>query len=160
MNYCIYIRKRKNKPFCKLLNKEVTFSCCKECVAKEYKNAQKNKNIVQKNSIMHSKKATIVYKSKKMAKLERNRKSVFTDNLDKCYICGKKKEELHEIFAGRNRINSMKYNLVLPLCYECHSQNQNNAIFNHFWHKQGQEYFEKNIGTREEFIKIFKKNYL
>ena len=145
-NYCLYIKKRKNKPYCSLLKKEITLSYCRECVNKEYKNAQKNKNIV--------------HKSKKIAKLERNRKSVFTNDLEHCYLCGKKKEELHEIFAGRNRLNSMKYDLVLPLCHECHSLNQNNPFFNDYWHKQGQEYFECNIGTREEFIKIFKRNYL
>ena len=146
-NYCIYIKKRKNKPYCSLFNKEIVLPQCRECVNKKYKgNAQKSKNIV--------------HKSKKIAKLERNRKSVFTNDLEHCYLCGKKKEELHEIFAGRNRLNSMKYDLVLPLCHECHLLNQNNPFFNDYWHKQGQEYFECNIGTREEFIKIFKRNYL
>lgn len=145
-NYCIHIKKRKNKPYCTILKEEITLSQCQECVDKEYKNAQKNKNIV--------------HKSKKIAKLERNRKSVFTTDLEHCYLCKRKKEELHEIFAGRNRLNSMKYDLVLPLCHECHSLNQNNPFFNDYWHKQGQEYFECNIGTREEFIKIFKRNYL
>ena len=173
-NYCIYIRKRKNKPYCSLLKEEITFSRCKECVNKEYKeksgynkkspvksgNAQNNKKNVQSIPTKHSKKSIKVHKSKKIAKLERNRKSVFTNDLEHCYLCGKKKEELHEIFAGRNRLNSMKYDLVLPLCHECHSLNQNNPFFNDYWHKQGQEYFECNIGTREEFIKIFKRNYL
>lgn len=147
-NYCIYIRKRKNKPYCSLLNREISLSECKECVNKEYRFPDKGK-IVKK-----------VTKSKKIAKLERNRKSVFTTDLEHCYLCKRKKEELHEIFAGRNRLNSMKYDLVLPLCHECHSLNQNNPFFNDYWHKQGQEYFECNIGTREEFIKIFKRNYL
>ena len=154
-NYCIHIKKRKNKPYCTVLNREISLSECNGCGNKEYhfpvkgkivKNAQKNKNIV--------------HKSKKIAKLERNRKSVFTNDLEHCYLCGKKKEELHEIFAGRNRLNSMKYDLVLPLCHECHFLNQNNPFFNDYWHRQGQEYFECNIGTREEFIKIFKRNYL
>jgi hypothetical protein len=159
-NYCIYIRKRKNKPYCTILKKEITLPQCQECVNKKYKNAQKNKNIVQNTPAKHSKKSIKVHKSKKIAKLERNRKSVFTNDLEHCYLCGKKKEELHEIFAGRNRLNSMKYDLVLPLCHKCHSLNQNNPFFNDYWHKQGQEYFECNIGTREEFIKIFKRNYL
>ena len=37
MNNCVYIRKRKNKPFCKLLNKEIEFSTCRGCNKKEYK---------------------------------------------------------------------------------------------------------------------------
>ena len=36
-NYCKYLKKRKNKPYCKLLNKEIAFSLCRECSNKEYK---------------------------------------------------------------------------------------------------------------------------
>ena len=76
-NYCIHIKKRKNKPYCTVLNREISLSECNGCGNKEYrfpvkgkiaKNAQKNKNIV--------------HKSKKIAKLERNRKSVFTNDLE------------------------------------------------------------------------------
>ena len=37
-NYCIHLKKRKNKPYCNLLNKEIPFSLCRECDNKEYKN--------------------------------------------------------------------------------------------------------------------------
>ena len=160
-NYCKNLKKRKNKPYCKLLNKEITLSQCQECVNKKYKekSAYERKSPVRNIKNAQNNK-NVVHKSKKIAKLERNRKSVFTNDLKHCYLCGRKKEELHEIFAGRNRLNSMKYDLVLPLCHECHSLNQNNPFFNDYWHKRGQEYFECNIGTREEFIKIFKRNYL
>lgn len=177
MNYCICIRKRKGKPFCKYFNKEVTWNECKECKEKVYKtknnkksfytnsksnskNAQYFKNTVKKDNKKYNKMSMTVQKSKKIAKLERNRYSVFTDDLKHCFLCGKKKEELHEIYAGRNRLNSMKYGFVLPLCHECHSLNQNNPFFNEFWHKNGQEYWERNIGSRNEFIAIFRRNYL
>lgn len=175
-NYCIHLKKRKNKPYCKLLDREITFSLCRECDNKEYKNhidrkkssfrpkspvksGQINKNAQSltkkpiKNTKMHN-------KSKKLKKLERNRTSVFTNDLEHCYLCDKKKNDLHEVYGGRNRINSIKYNFILPLCRECHSSNQNNPIFNDYWHKQGQLYWEEFIGTREEFIKVFKRNYL
>ena len=177
-NYCIHLKKRKNKPYCKLLDREITFSLCRECDNKEYKKSdikiskksgfwskspvksgQINKNAQSltkkpvKNTKMHN-------KSKKLTKLEKNRKSVFTDDLEHCYLCGKKKNDLHEVYGGRNRINSIKYNFILPLCRECHSSNQNNPIFNDYWHKQGQLYWEENIGSREEFIKVFRRNYL
>ncbi len=139
MNYCIYLKERKNRPFCKLINKEISFSQCRECNDKQYKTKSK---------------------SKKLANLEKNRKSVFTTDLNHCYLCGRKKEELHEIFAGRNRANSMKYNFVLPLCHECHSLNQNNPLFNDFWHRKAQLYWEEHIGSREEFIKVFRRDYL
>lgn len=99
-------------------------------------------------------------KSSELAKLERNRFSVFTDDLSTCYLCGRKKDDLHEIYAGSNRQNSMRYGFVLPLCRECHYLNQNNPFFNEYWRKQGQEYFECEIGTREEFLRVFKRNYL
>ena len=177
-NYCIHLKKRKNKPYCNLINKEIPFSLCRECDNKEYKKSdikiskksgfwskspvksrQINKNAQSltkkpvKNTKMHN-------KSKKLTKLERNRTSVFTNDLEHCYLCGKKKNDLHEIFGGRNRLNSIKYNLVLPLCRECHSLNQNNPFFNDYWHKRGQEYFECNISSRDEFIKVFRRNYL
>ncbi|MGN1298227.1 MAG: hypothetical protein ACI4VH_07470 [Clostridia bacterium] len=175
-NYCMHLKKRKNKPYCDLLNKEITFSQCRECDNKEYKNyidrkksgfrskspvksGQINKN-AQPLTKKPVKKAKMHNKSKKLTKLERNRASVFTDDLEHCYLCSKKKNDLHEIFGGRNRLNSIKYNFVLPLCRECHSLNQNNPFFNDYWHRQGQEYFECNIGNRKDFIKVFKKNYL
>jgi len=184
MNYCIYIKRRKGKPFCTYFNKEVTWNECKECKKKVYKmknkknsfytksesnskNAQYLKKAVQrklheysKMSITVQKSKKLSLKSKKIAKLERNRYSVFTNDLKHCFICKRKKEELHEIYAGRNRLNSMKYGFVLPLCHECHSLNQNNPFFNDFWHKNGQEYWECNIGSRNEFIAIFRRNYL
>ncbi len=36
-NYCIHLKKRKNKPYCKLLNKEIPLSQCRECGNKYYK---------------------------------------------------------------------------------------------------------------------------
>ncbi len=177
MNYCKYLRKRKSKPYCYIIRKEISFSTCQECNNKEYKKStsdkknpatsgqqKSNNSQMRKNAQSLGKKqqkpAKMHNKSKKMTKLEKNRKSVFTDNLDICYLCGKKKNDLHEVFGGRNRINSIKYNFILPLCRECHSSNQNNAIFNDYWHRQGQLYWEENIGSREEFIKVFRRNYL
>lgn len=100
------------------------------------------------------------YKSNTIKKMEKNRESVFTKDLDHCYLCGKKKNDLHEIFGGRNRINSIKYDFVLPLCRECHSSNQDNAAFNRYWHIQAQLYWEEHIGTKNDFIKVFGRNYL
>lgn len=191
-NYCIHLKKRKNKPYCKLLDREITLSECNsinvENKCREYKTKKKdnsfyksNRNQINKKSTLKGKslvksgqinknaqsltkkpvkKTKMHNKSKKLTKLERNRASVFTDDLEHCYLCGRKKEDLHEIFGGRNRINSIKYNFVLPLCRECHSLNQDNPFFNDYWHRQGQEYFECNIGSRDEFIKVFRKNYL
>ena len=132
-----------------------SLSRCQECGNKEYKTHDYNR---QCTKTQNNKKMRV--KSSELAKLERSRYSVFTNDLEHCILCGKMKNDLHEVFGGRNRLNSIKYNLVLPLCRECHSLNQSNPFFNDYWHKQGQEYFECNIGTRDDFIRIFRRSYL
>lgn len=147
-NYCKHLKKRNNKPYCLYIKKEISLSLCYECANKEIKrkNAQYSKNIVQK--------------SKKLTKIEKNRFSVFTTDLSKCYICKKQKDDLHEIFGGRNRQNSIKLGLVLPLCRECHRLAHFNTDFSDFLHKLGQLYYESKIGSKNDFILIFKRNYL
>lgn len=44
-NYCINLKKRNNKPYCKLINKEIQFSLCRECDDKEYKKSTSNKKV-------------------------------------------------------------------------------------------------------------------
>ena len=99
-------------------------------------------------------------KSKKLSKLEKERFSVFYE-LNACCYCGSIYQlTKHEIFEGRNRQNSMKHGFVLPLCLKCHRELQEDTDFNDKWKKKAQEYFENNIGTREDFLKIFRRNYL
>ena len=100
-------------------------------------------------------------KSNKLAKLERSRFSIFTDDLDTCMFCGGVATELNEIFRGRNRRNSMKYGAVQPLCHRCHTKITDNVELETKWKVKGQEkimeYFKM---TTEEFIEIFGKNYI
>lgn len=99
-------------------------------------------------------------KSKKLSKLEKERYSVFYE-LNTCCHCGSTYQlTKHEIFEGRNRQNSMKHGFVLPLCLKCHRELQEDADFTDKWKKKAQKYFEDNIGTREDFLKAFRKNYL
>ncbi|MBR2248149.1 MAG: hypothetical protein IKE89_03325 [Bacilli bacterium] len=100
-------------------------------------------------------------KSSKLSKLERNRFSLFTDDLDTCIICKKQKNDINEIFRGRNRQNSMIYGLCIPLCRKCHTRITDNYELESEWKIKGQlkfqEYYNK---TTEDFIEIFKRNYL
>lgn len=176
MNYCKYLRKRKSKPYCYIIRKEISFSTCQECDNKEYKKSdykwksstltgQSNNSQMRKNaqSLGKStlKKTKMHNKSKKLTELERNRYSVFSNDNKKCYLCGSTyKLTWHEIYSGRNRQNSMKYGLCLRMCLNCHSREQENSQFNDYWHKQGQLYWEEFINSREEFIKVFRRNYL
>lgn len=100
-------------------------------------------------------------KSSKLARLEKNRKSVFYEDLSTCMFCGSTyKMTKHEIFEGRNRQNSMIYGFVLPLCLECHRKLQDNKEFDSHWKHKAQEYFEEHIGTHDDFMNIFRRNYL
>lgn len=116
---------------------------------------QKKKEV----SINIKKTAEIKKKSKKLAKLEKNRFSIITNNLEHCYICGQAKWDLHEIFGGRNRQTSMKYGLVIPVCRECHEMIPKNKTLTQKLHKVGRKAFEKHYKT-ENFMQIFGKSYL
>lgn len=100
------------------------------------------------------------YKSKKLAKLEKNRFSVFYDDLNTCCECGSTYQiTKHEIYEGRNRVNSMIYGFVLPLCLDCHRSLQEDKDFNDKWKTKAQDYFEEYIGTHDDFLSIFRMNY-
>lgn len=161
---CIYLKQKFNHKFeCKKSKKEICLKDCSNCPYKEYKkctitvkkSTYKWKN-AQKSPVYCAK---MKQRSNKLAKLEKNRFSLFTDNMNKCYFCPNKKDHIHEIFCGRNRQNSMKYGLCLPICESCHSKYQNNFLFNKEWHKKGQAIFSKAYPDLK-FEDIFKKNYL
>ena len=101
------------------------------------------------------------YKTNKLAKLERSRFSIFTDDLDTCMFCGMGATDLNEIFRGRNRRNSMKYGAVQPLCRRCHTKITNDRKLELKWMIKGQkkvmEYYQM---STDEFISIFGRNYI
>ena len=101
----------------------------------------------------------IKQKSNKLAKLEKDRFSILTNDLEHCYICKFKKQDLHELIGGRNRKLSMKYGLVIPVCRKCHRIIENNETLKEKWHKVAQKEFKKHYKT-ENFVQIFGKNYL
>lgn len=139
------IRSKKNKKYCYciLLKKEVSFNCYRECNNKEYKQYKPISN-----------------RTSKQSKLDKSRTvSLFTDNLNVCYLCGLKRNYLHEVFYGRNRANSIKYGLFIPVCEECHKKCHKDADLIDSLHKKGQLLFVRNY-PELEFIKIFKENYL
>lgn len=154
---CIYLKQKLNYKFeCKINKQEICLKNCSNCPYKEYKMQQCT---LDKNKTQKNRKISFKQKSSKLAKLERNRFSLFTDDLEHCIICNKKKKHMHEIFCGRNRQNSMRYGLCLPICELCHNKYQNNAVFNLKWHKKGQAMFNKTYPNLK-FEDIFKKNYL
>ena len=131
--------------YCKINRSEVTYEDCKECENKNYKSLDVHKKPI-KNSYIN--------------KLERNRFSIITDDLDHCIECSSMFSiELHEVFFGKNRQSSMKYGCVIPLCRDCHKKIHLNNYLNQHYKRLVQAEFES-LYSREEFVDIFKKNYL
>lgn len=98
----------------------------------------------------------------KITRLERMRFSILTDDLDHCYICGALKHSIHEIYFGKNRINSMKWGCCVPLCFDHHTGKNgvhNNIEVDIMLKRLCQLQFEK-IYPDIDFMNIFHKNYI
>ena len=95
-----------------------------------------------------------------------NRFSIICD-LDYCIECGKPYPHKHEVFYGTaNRKNSIKYGIIVPLCYEHHMgtygvHGKHGEELNYKLKKMAQQKAMKHYNwTMEEWIKIFgKKNF-
>lgn len=145
---CKNLKQKVNrKLYCNKLKREIKISECSNCKYRQYS--------IKSNS------TKLKYRTKKQAKLERNRFSILTNDLDHCVICSSKKDHLHEVFFGRNRANSIKYGCVIPLCSTHHTEMHRNKEWHDYWHivaqKRFMEYYHKSV---DEFIEIFKINYL
>ena len=168
MNNCKNLRQRtrtKNKRrtvylYCTELRKEITFDDCRGCEYKEYKsNSSQIRKTLQNNCSQLQRTTKMKVKSNKLAKLERDRYSLFSNDDNRCFICGSEYNlTWHEIFRGRNRHNSMRYGLCLRLCLGCHELYQEDKEFNDYWHIKGQVLFEKTYPNLY-FIQIFGKSY-
>lgn len=142
---CKYKRIRTKKGikygYCTLNKQEVPLFNCK-CNYTEYKEYKP----IKKTTHKHSKK-------------ERERFSIIYPPLDKCVICGLNSIHKHEIIYGKNRMNSIKYGFVISLCNEHHKLIHKDMKLNLHYRKLCQKEFEK-THSRDEFIDIFKENYL
>lgn len=158
-NFKIKQKNYKRIFYCNVQRKEIDYhKCSKECEYYE----DKMHNDCAKASLKNkecTKKSKYCTKSKEVAKLERNRTSILTDDLNHCIICGTKKDHLHEVFPGIFRQRSMKEKMVIPLCTFHHTQIHNDIMISLYWKQRCQKEFEKSH-TREEFIQAFGRNYL
>ena len=59
-------------------------------------------------------------KTYKLQKLEKNRFSILTNDMEHCFICKNPFIDIHEIYGGRNRKVSMQNGFCVPLCRERH----------------------------------------
>lgn len=95
----------------------------------------------------------------KITRLERMRFSILTNDLSKCYLCGKPKDDIHEIYEGSRRISSMKYGCCIPVCRNCHRNLHNNYSFALPYKQLCQKKFIE-VYPEIDFLKIFHKNYI
>jgi len=150
---CNHLKIKINHSFeCKKTGKLIDIRKCNKsnCKNFEYKEKKSNSHQIKK-------------KSSKLAKLERSRYSVFTDDLNTCCYANKMcfgSITKHELFSGRNRKCSMAYGFVIPLCEYHHSTLQEDKDFNQYWHDRCREYWLEYYGTIDEFIKAFSKSYI
>lgn len=99
-------------------------------------------------------------------KRKKHHKSIIDRNIKgQCFICGKYGDtECHHIFFGSNRKYSEQYGLTVYLCPECHRTSDiavhRNKEVRTTLQRIGQRTFEKKCGSREEFVRMFGKNYL
>lgn len=83
-----------------------------------------------------------------------------------CYVCQTTSNlhDHHVLFGTSNRKKSEKYGLKVWLCAYHHNMSNEGVHFNQVLDRalkmKAQKHFEKNIGTREDFIKEFGKSYL
>jgi hypothetical protein len=90
--------------------------------------------------------------------------------MNECFLCGKNgwsdKLDRHHIFNKHNRNKSEKYGLVVYLCHnECHIFGKNSVHMNRDVDLKLKQYgqqkaMEEQGWSKEDFIRIFGKNYL
>jgi hypothetical protein len=81
---------------------------------------------------------------------------------DRCAICGKPFSELHEVFYGKNRQNSIAWGMQIRLCEEHHRGDKgvhNDIELDLQLKRQFQHNFESLHGHKK-FMEVFGKNYL
>lgn len=83
----------------------------------------------------------MINKSSKLRKLENNRYSLFTDDLEHCIICHCTGVDMNEVFMGRNRLNSIKYGMCIPLCRFHHQQYHLDRGMQLYWMELGRKKF-------------------
>jgi len=123
----------------------------------------KTKKIKKKKTEL--KRMEIRKKSKKMAKLEKNRFSIIQKDKNKCFLCENNKEnqyirtdvkiDKHEAFGGRNRKRSIKYGLVYYLCRIHHSEAETNIKTKRYLQDLAKAHFIKEYPNKD-FQEIFK----
>lgn len=89
--------------------------------------------------------------------------SIMTDDMTRCYLCGKRAEEVHHVIGGPFRPKSTKYGLVVPLCRACHNLPPNGVHFSRERMDALRADAQRKFAERYpdlDWMEIFKRNYL
>lgn len=82
---------------------------------------------------------------------------------DRCYFTGKPYAELHEVYFGKNRQNSIEWGMQIRLCPELHRIGpkavHNNAEFDRQLKERYQRIFERQHG-HNKFMEVFGENFI
>ena len=94
------------------------------------------------------------------------RKSAFAERLDRCFLCDRYATDMHHIFGASDKKASERHAFLVPLCADCHTIGPK-AVHSSGGHNRNMElklmaqnYYEMNIGSRDDFRKEFRKSYL
>ena len=83
------------------------------------------------------------------------------DNGTRCFMCGDMRNlQAHHLLGGSTRKLCDEDKLIIALCFNCHRKLHDSAALTKQYRQLGQKYYEMKIGTREEWMKRYKKNYL
>lgn len=91
-------------------------------------------------------------------------KSILVNDTEHCIFCGTPYVEEHHIFFGPDRQIADKYHLTVPVCNKHHTGSADcphkNRIIDLALKCWAQSIYEREIGTREDFRREFRKSYL
>lgn len=88
--------------------------------------------------------------------------SLFTEDLNHCYVCGRPYPQIHHIMNSANKAKSEEYGLILPLCLNHHTGAEGVHTKPEKMlacRQMAQRKFEEEH-SREEWISEFGKSYL
>lgn len=78
-----------------------------------------------------------------------------------CVVCGSPYVEQHHVLYGvANRKKSEKRGYKIPVCRTHHCEIHRNRGMALRWMELAQMHYERNFGSRREFIQEFGKSYL
>lgn len=89
--------------------------------------------------------------------------SVLVESMELCIVCKRPAQQWHHVFGSYNRKKSTEYKYIIPLCEEHHTGtngvHRNRQMDIHF-KQMAQRHYEKNHGSRRQFIKEFGKSWI